>query len=60
MKIKALNYKQKGKDIYVFTADPNYIKKLVKISDISKGDSNFQRPFDEVRIREIKICIGTG
>lgn len=53
-KIKALQYKQKDKDIYIFTSDPNYIKKLVKISDISKSDENFQRPFDESRIKEIK------
>ncbi|MFH1308709.1 MAG: DGQHR domain-containing protein [Patescibacteria group bacterium] len=53
-KIKILQYKQKDKDIYIFTADPNYIRKLVKISDISKNDKNFQRPFDERRIKEIK------
>ena len=53
-KIKALKYQQKEKQIYIFTADPNYIKKLVKISDISKSDKNFQRPFDERRIKEIK------
>ncbi len=52
--IKALRYQQKDKDIYIFTADPNYIKKLVKISDISESDENFQRPFDERRIKEIK------
>jgi len=56
-KIKVLQYKQKDKDIYIFTSDPNYIKKLVKISDISKGDTNFQRPFDESRIKEIKRYI---
>lgn len=53
-KIQALKYKQKDKDIYIFSADPGYIRKLVKISDISKSDKNFQRPFDERRIREIK------
>lgn len=53
-KIKVLKYKQKDKDIYIFTSDPNYIKKLVKISDISLSDANFQRPFDESRIKEIK------
>ena len=34
-KIQALKYNQIGKDIYIFSADPNFIKKLVKISDIS-------------------------
>jgi len=53
-KIKALQYKQKDKDIYVFVLDPNYVRKLVKISDISKSDANFQRPFDERRVKEIK------
>ena len=53
-KIKCLKYSQKDKKIFIFSADPNYIKKIVKISDISKSDSNFQRPFDERRIKEIK------
>lgn len=53
-KVKALHYKQKDKDIYVFVLDPNYVRKLVKISDISKSDANFQRPFDEKRVKEIK------
>lgn len=53
-KIKALQYKQKDKDIYVFVLDPYYIRKLVRISDISKSDDNFQRPFDDRRVKEIK------
>lgn len=54
MKIKAIKYQQKGKNIYVFTADPNYIVKLVGIKDISRSDENFQRPFDEKRVEEIR------
>lgn|GEM_PF-617876 len=54
MKIKTIKYKQKGKNVYVFTADPNYIVKLVGIKDISKSDENFQRPYDEKRIEEIR------
>ena len=54
MKIEALQYSQKDKDIYIFSADPHYIKRLVKISDVSAGDKNFQRPFDERRVAEIK------
>lgn len=54
MKIRTLKYQQKGKYIYVFTADPNYIVKLVGIKDISKSDNNFQRPYDEKRIEEIR------
>jgi len=53
-KIKTLQYKQKDKDIYIFVLDPNYVRRLVRISDISKSDANFQRPFDERRIKEIK------
>src|SRR3989339_587092 len=54
MKIEVLKYNQKNKDIYVFLADPNYIKQLVKISDISLNDKFFQRPYDECRVNEIK------
>jgi DGQHR domain-containing protein len=54
MIIKALCYKQKDKDIYIFTADANYIRKLVNIKDISISDDYFQRPFDERRVAEIK------
>jgi hypothetical protein len=54
MKIKAMKYEQKGKNIYVFTSDPNYIVKLIGIKDISRSDDNFQRPFDEKRIEEIR------
>lgn len=57
MKIEAFRYKQKEKDIFVFAADPNYIRKLVKLSDISKSDKNFQRPVDEKRVQEIKNYI---
>ncbi|MCX5847382.1 MAG: DGQHR domain-containing protein [Deltaproteobacteria bacterium] len=54
MNIEVLKYRQKDKDIFIFSAEPNYIKKLVKISDISAGDDNFQRPFDPKRIIEIR------
>jgi len=57
MKIEALKYDQKDKDIYIFSADPNYIIKLVKISDISISDDYFQRPYDEKRVAEIKNYI---
>lgn len=57
MKIEVLKYKQKNKNIYIFTADPNYIKKLVRIRDISVSDENFQRPYDEKRVAEIKDYI---
>lgn len=57
MKIKALKYLQKDKEIYIFHADPNYIRKMVKISDITLGDNEFQRPYDEKRIKEIKKYI---
>ncbi len=56
-KIQALRYNQKDKEIYIFSADPNFIKKLVKISDISKNDKNFQRPYDIKRIEEIKTYL---
>lgn len=54
MKIEALKYKQMDKDIYIFSANPNYIKRLVRISDISESDENFQRPYDLKRVSEIK------
>lgn len=54
MKIEALRYHQKNKDIFVFPMDPNYMKQFVKISDVSTGDKNFQRPFDPKRVEEIK------
>lgn len=54
MKIEALHYSQKDKEIFVFSMDPHYIKRLVKISDVSAGDKNFQRPFDPKRVTEIK------
>lgn len=57
MKIQAIKYKQKDKNIYVFTADPNYIKKFINIKDISVSDENFQRPYDEKRVEEIKRYI---
>lgn len=57
MKIQALKYNQKDKDVYMFSADPSYIKKLVKISDISISDKHFQRPYDEKRVAEIKNYI---
>jgi len=57
MKIEVLKYKQKDKDIYLFSADPNYITKLVKIKDISVSDEYFQRPYDEKRVAEIKNYI---
>lgn len=37
--------------------DPHYMKQLVKISDVSTGDKNFQRPFDPKRVEEIKNYI---
>lgn len=54
MEIEVLKYAQKEKDIFIFSADPNYIKKLIKISDISVSDENFQRPYDPKRVSEIK------
>jgi len=57
MKIEALKYRQKDKDIFIFSMDPHYIKQLVKISDVSAGDKNFQRPFDPKRVGEIKSYI---
>ena len=57
MKIEALKYRQKDKDIFIFSMDPHYIKQLVKISDVSAGDKNFQRPFDPKRVEEIKTYI---
>ena len=57
MKIEAIQYTQKGRDILVFSMDPHYIKRLVKISDVSTGDKNFQRPFDPKRVAEIKNYI---
>lgn len=57
MKIEALQYRQKNKDIYVFSMDPYLMKQLVKISDVSTGDENFQRPFDPKRVAEIKNYI---
>ena len=33
------------------------MKQFVKISDVSKGDKNFQRPFDPKRVEEIKTYI---
>jgi DGQHR domain-containing protein len=57
MKIEALRYHQKNKDIFVFSMDPHLMKQLVKISDVSTGDKNFQRPFDPVRVKEIKTYI---
>lgn len=54
MKIEVLKYNQRDKDIFVFWADPNYIKKLVRISDISISDKDFQRPYDVRRVAEIK------
>jgi DGQHR domain-containing protein len=57
MKIEALQYCQRDKDIYVFSMDPHYIKSLVKISDVSADDKNFQRPFDPKRVAEIKTYI---
>jgi DGQHR domain-containing protein len=54
MKIETIKYSQKDKDIFVFCIDPNYIKKLVKISDVTAGDKNFQRPYDAKRVEEIK------
>lgn len=57
MKIEALQYSQKDKDILIFPMDPHYIKRLVKISDVSAGDKNFQRPFDGRRVAEIKSYI---
>lgn len=57
MEIETLQYKQKDKEIYIFSADPNYIKKMVRISDISKSDDNFQRPYSLKRVNEIKTYI---
>ncbi len=57
MKIEALQYHQKDKDIFVFSMDPHYMKQLVKISDVSTGDKNFQRPFDPKRVAEIKTYV---
>ena len=57
MRIEALQYRQKDKDIFVFSMDPNYMKRLVKISDVSAGDKNFQRPFDPKRVEEIRTYI---
>lgn len=57
MKIEALRYNQKNKDIFIFSMDPHYIKQLVTISDVSAGDKNFQRPFDPKRVEEIKNYI---
>ncbi len=57
MNIEVIKYKQKSKEIYIFTADPHYILELVGIKDISKSDKNFQRPYDEKRIAEIKRYI---
>jgi DGQHR domain-containing protein len=57
MKIQALRYHQRNKDIFVFSLDPHYMKRLVRISDVSKGDKNFQRPFDPKRVEEIKNYI---
>lgn len=54
MKIKALKFNQKVKDIYVFTADPHYIFQLVKIKSKTSGDEYFQRPYEEKRVEEIK------
>jgi DGQHR domain-containing protein len=57
MKVEALQYRQKEKDIFVFSMDPHYMKQLVRISDVSKDDKNFQRPFDPKRVEEIKTYI---
>lgn len=54
MKIKALKFNQKSKDIYVFAANPHYILQMVKIKSNSSGDEYFQRPYDEKRVEEIK------
>ncbi|MCJ7650180.1 MAG: DGQHR domain-containing protein [Candidatus Lokiarchaeota archaeon] len=54
MKIKALKFNQKTKDIYVFAANPHYILQMVKIKSNSGGDEYFQRPYDEKRVEEIK------
>jgi hypothetical protein len=40
MKIEALRYHQKNKDIFVFSMDPHLMKQLVKISDVSTGDNS--------------------
>lgn len=57
MQIEALRYNQKNKDIYIFAIDPHYMKQLVKISDVSADDKNFQRPFDPKRVAEIKSYV---
>jgi len=57
MKIAALQYRQKDKNIFIFSMDPHYIKQLVKISDVSTGDKNFQRPYDPKRVEEIRSYI---
>jgi len=57
MKIEALRYVQKEKEIFVFSMDTHYMKRLVKISDVSKGDKNFQRPYDPKRVDEIKSYV---
>ena len=54
MKVHALIYNQKDKEIFVFSANPHDIYQLANISDISKSDKNFQRPYDQSRVDEIK------
>lgn len=54
MKIKALKFSQKTKDIYVFAANPHYILQMVKIKSNTSGEEYFQRPYDENRVAEIK------
>lgn len=54
MKVEALRYEQKNKEIFIFSMNPHYIKQFVKISDVSTDDKNFQRPFDSKRVEEIR------
>jgi len=57
MEIEVKKYIQKNKEIYVFITQPEYILKFVNISNISDDDSNFQRPFNQGRVNEIKNYI---
>jgi DGQHR domain-containing protein len=57
MRIAALQYRQKDKNIFIFSMDPHYMKQFVKISDVSTGDKNFQRPYDPKRVEEIRSYI---
>lgn len=53
-KVEAFVGAQKGLPFYAFLDDPRKIIPLVRMSDISKSDVEFNRPLDLKRVEEIK------